>query len=182
MNGINSDSNLNKLDDEFQEAVLTALKESPEELRAKLAEMGFIDEYACQSDSQDTTNVENLTESEVSLLNFVQTIEEPEQTTTIIKMMERERPEIPEKYSSATNRSWVSNKLTKFAQLGLIGKFRSGQTVKYTSDIEEAIRRWALHNNILIQDIDNTYADQIVMDTGMNRNAVIREITQMETD
>jgi hypothetical protein len=169
---------LSKMDEEFVQGLTKALRQTPNEIRGKLAELGFIDMYTEHSDVGEG----DLSESEELLLEFLESLENPKSAEGIREMIEAEEPELIKEFESFGHRSWLSNKLNKLSKEGYIGKYRDGRSVLYTPDPKEAVRRWALHNNKFVEDIEQTDADKIVSDTGMNRSTTIRSINQLKSE
>jgi hypothetical protein len=124
-----------------------------------------------------------LTPAERALYSVVETINTPRTASEIVdELIPRERPELQEQYSSLGNRGWVSSKLNKFARHGLIGKFRDGREVRYTPDIEVAVRNWAMKNSVLIDELDpDEHVDRIIADTNMNRDAILTVIDNIQS-
>lgn len=167
------ESALENADAELREGIATALEENPELLRETLRDIGAL-EAAAKNEEPD------LTEAEEELLSFVNTLGNPKSASEIREMIETERPELIEQYGSFKHRSWLSNKLNKLCRHGYIGKYRDGRTVRYTSDPVDGVRRWALHNNQFAEELSPADADEIVADTGMQRDAVITAIASIK--
>lgn len=140
-------------------------------------------EHQKRADSDAVVNVHesdvDLTPAEQELYELVQTVDTPRSAKEVVQdLVEGENPELLEEYSSLGNRGWVSSKLNKFAKEGLIGKYRDGREIKYTADIEMAVRNWALKNDIHIKDLPE-YKNQISADVGMNSEVIGRAIDSM---
>jgi hypothetical protein len=195
------------VDDEFREALIAALQEDKDALKDYLRHRGYgpyesedvetgegpedSDEWTVIGDEEhgggDATHETSfspdvdLTPAEHELYELVQTVDTPRSAKEVVTdLVEGEHPELLEEYSSLGNRGWVSSKLNKFAKEGLIGKYREGREMKYTADIEMAVRNWALKNDVHVEDLSN-HAERIGPDTGMNQEAIdnaVRSITQ----
>ena len=182
-----------EIDSELREALVTAINDDPEGLRAKLFELGYgkasvearedengqdvaVDEKSLVSEEQDDWNPEaDLTPAEETLYEVVKSLSTPRTASQVREeiKIKPEYSEFLEQYSSLDNRGWISSKLNKFAKAGLVGKFREGREVFYTHNIKDAVRNWARVNDLGVRDLSiPEHSDRLVTDMNMNREAV----------
>lgn len=165
------------LDEEFREGIERALAEDPDALRVFLLEEGFLEDGDVVEHGQP-----ELSDAEAALLEVVEDLGTPKSTDEIRDIIEVEYPEKLEEYGSFKHRTWINSKLNSLAKKGYVGKYREGRKVMFTPDPEEAVRRWALHNNRFVEELDPGDSDEIVADTGMNRLTVKRAIRNLSEE
>lgn len=187
---------LMNVDDKFRESLISALEDNPEELRAYVEQLESEDVPTDDGGSDDWTVVTDesagddgtaeagppepdLTPAEETLYSVAETLNTPRTAEEVRQLINTEREELLADYSSLDNRGWISSKLNEFAKAGLVGKYRDGRQVRYTAGIEEAVRNWALKNDVFVEDLTSSHADRIVADTNMNRTAVRRAIRSL---
>lgn len=167
-----------QLDDEVAAALVELLESDPEFVRSMLREYGYlIDEQADHQREEQT--LADLNESERRLLEICADLGTPKSIAQIRTIVEQEHPAFLADYQSATDRSWLNRKLNTLVEEGLIGKFRDGRTVRYTTDIETAIRHWALLNDRFVEELSAGNVDKIVADTGIPRQKVVAAINSL---
>lgn len=171
---------LEELDDETADALLQMLAEDPESIREYLANTGYITDDTNEGGviRNEEAAVE-LGEAESRIKSIVEQVGNPRSTAGIIEELQHEDSDFMNTFRSANHRPWMNKKLNSLVEKGELGKFRDGREVKYTPDIETAVRYWSMGSDRLVENLRLSDADQIVSDTGMPRQQVLGAIRSL---
>lgn len=157
------------VDPEFEAALARALEDDPGALEAFLRQEGYFG-------PSEGTEAPSLTEPEEMLLSIIEETGTAASTAELQERIERDHREALAAYESFRHRPWVSEKVNSLARKGYVGKYREGREVKYTPDPTEAVRRWALHNDMFGSELSLADVDEIVAETGMRPATVRRAV------
>lgn len=170
---------LASLDETTADALREAVRGDPDVVREMLVEYGYLDDADAVVRNEER---DELTDAQRDIRDALETMGNPRSTDEVVELLSEDHPGLVDRYQSAEHRSWMNKQLNRLVETGELGRFRDGRTVRYTPDVSEAIRHWALQNSVFIEDIERSDAGRIADDTGMPRRYVQRALRELVGD
>jgi len=174
MNGEFLDT-LKSLSREEKDALQSLITDNRQALRECLIAEGYLQPVRT-TQGANTELTADLTDAQIRLYDVVSDMNQPRTAKEVSSFVRSEDPAFEEHYSSIQHRPWVSSQLNTLVDNGLLGRYRKGRSIKYTSTVEEAIRRWALGESRFVEELDPSEARSIADDTGIPTSAVRRAL------
>jgi hypothetical protein len=166
---------LESLSREERNALQSLITDNRQALRECLVAEGYLQPVKATQEA-NTEPIADLTDAQNRLYDIVSKMTQPRTAEEVSSFVQSEDPAFEEQYNSIRHRPWVSSQLNTLVDSGLLGRYRKGRSIKYTSTVEEAVRRWALGESRFVEELDLSEVRSIADETGMPTSAVRRAL------
>jgi len=168
------------LDSDTAAGLRELAENNPDLLQETLDDLGYLP--ATNEGLVENRETTELSDAQQRIADALQEMGSPRSTDEIIELLQKEHENIIQEFQSAKHRPWMSKQLNELVSEGLLGRFRDGRTVRYTTEPTEAVRHWALHNNRFVEDLDRGDARTIAEDTDMPVRIARQALDRLATE